>query len=248
MIKAIIIEDKINNREVLHHMINEYVSDVEIIDFAGNATEGIRSIEKHNPDLIFLDIEMPGGNGFQMLKHFTNPKFKVIFVTGHDQYAIKAIKHNAIDYLLKPINLAELKEAIGKVKLMKTPNTKNIKIIKNNVTSSKEELTKLLISSNDTNDIVIIKDILYLESKDRFTIFYLSENRKRVSSLSLNFFESLLNPTTFFRIRRSIVVNINKVQHVRKDRSPEVTMNNGKLLHVSYRRKSDFLARFDIST
>lgn len=248
MIRAIIIEDEINNRELLHHMITEYVADVDIIDFAVNVNEGILSIEKHNPDLIFLDIEMPGGNGFDVLKHFTNPNFKVIFVTGYDHYAIKAIKHAAIDYLLKPINLAELKEAITKIKLIEISHTANIEFIKKHITSGNEELTHLLISNYNTNDIVIIKEIIYIETQDRYTIFHLTENRKKVSSLGINFFETLLNPSTFFRIHRSVVVNCDMVQSLSKGRSPEITMAGGEMLQVAYRRKSEFIARLDKST
>lgn len=246
MIRAVIIEDEINNRELLVQLVSEYLIDIEIVDVAKNVAEGILSIQTHNPDLIFLDIEMPGGTGFDVLKQFNDPNFKIIFTTGYEHYAIKAIKHSAIDYLLKPINLNELREAVDKVKNMQISHSANIEFIKAHVDTGSEELAHLLISNDNTNDTVAIKDIIYLETQERYTIFHLSSNRKKISSLSLNFFEKLLNPSTFFRIHRSTMVNCLNIKEISKGRSPEVTMINGKVLLVAYRRKSEFLAKMEV--
>ncbi len=243
MIRAVIIEDEINNSELLNQLATQYLVGVEIVAIAENVEDGILCIQTHNPDLVFLDIEMPGGTGFDVLTKFTNPTFKVIFTTGYEHYAIKAIKHSAIDYLLKPINLDELRAAISKVREMKITHAANIEFIKSHISNGPDDPTHLLISSYNTSDTVIIKDILYLETQERYTIFHLTENRKRISALTLNFFETLLNPGLFFRIHRSIVVNCEHVRSVGKGRAPEVTMSNNKVLQVAYRRKTDFLTR-----
>lgn len=245
MLRTIIIDDEINNRELLHEMLTAYNKDIDVIDMANDVQSAIKSIEKHDPDLIFLDIEMPGGSGFDVLRHFKDPKFKVIFVTGYEHYAIKAIKHSAIDYILKPIDLEELKKAIGKIKAMEVTLTANIEFIKTYIKSGNEELAHLLISDYNTSDTVVINEIIYLESNDRYTIFHLTNNRRRISSLSLNFFESLLNPSTFFRIHRSAIVNCNAVQQVSESRAAEATMVNGDKIQVAYRRKSQFLAQLE---
>lgn len=243
MLRTIIIEDEINNRELLYQMLTEYVKDIDVVDMATDVQNAIDSIEHYDPDLIFLDIEMPGGSGFDVLKHFEDPRFKVIFVTGYEHYAIKAIKHSAIDYILKPIDLEELKKAIGKIKAMEVTHTANIEFVKTYIQSGAEELAHLLISDYNTSDTVVINEIIYLESHDRYTIFHLRGNRRRISSLSLNFFESLLNPTTFFRIHRSAIVNCTAVKQVSESRAAEATMINGDKIQVAYRRKSQFLAQ-----
>ncbi len=245
MIRSIIIEDEINNRELLYQMVTEYLTDIDVVDMAQDVISGIKSIENNDPDLIFLDIEMPGGTGFDVLMHFTNPKFKVIFITGYEHYALKAIKHSAIDYLLKPINLEELKDAVNKIKAMEVTHTANIEFVKTYIQSGIEDMAHLLISDYNTSDTVIINEIIYLESHDRYTIFHLSEDRKRISSLSLNFFETLLNPSTFFRIHRSAIVNCNAVKQVSDGRAAKATMTNGHEIQVAYRRKSEFLARLE---
>ena len=245
MLRSIIIEDEINNRELLHQMVTEYLTGIDIVDIAHDVNSAILSIELHDPDLIFLDIEMPGGTGFDVLKHFTLPKFRVIFVTGYEHYALKAIKHSAIDYILKPINLEELKKAVSKIKAMEVTHTANIEFVKTYIHSGTEELAHILISDYNTSDTVLIDDIIYLESEDRYTIFHLKDGKKRISSLSLNFFETLLNPSIFFRIHRSVIVNCNAVKQVSESRAAEATMSNGHTLQVAYRRKSDFLARLE---
>ena len=245
MLRSIIIEDEINNRELLNHMLEDYISGIDVVDLVQDVEGAIKSIEKYDPDLIFLDIEIHGGTGFDVLKHFTDPRFKVIFVTGYEHYAIKAIKHSAIDYILKPINLEELKEAVNKIKAQEVTHTANIEYIKTYIESGTEELAHLLISDYNTSDTVLINEIIYLESHDRYTIFYLTESRKRISSLGLSFFETLLNPTTFFRIHRSAIVNCNAVHQVSKGRAAKAVMSNGNTLQVAYRRKAEFLAKLD---
>lgn len=247
MVRSIIIEDEINNRELLYQMITEYLSDVDVVDMAQDVASGIKSIENHDPDLVFLDIEIPGGTGFDVLKHFSSPNFRVIFVTGYEHYALKAIKHSAIDYILKPIDLKELQVAVRKIKALDITHTANIEFIKNYIQSGTEELAHLLISDYNTSDTVLIKEIIYLESHDRYTIFHLSEGRKRISSLSLKFFESLLNPTTFFRIHRSVIVNCQAVLKVTEGRAAEAIMSNSHTLQIAYRRKSEFLAQLKLN-
>ena len=138
MLRSIIIEDEINNRELLNHMLEDYISGIDVVDLVQDVEGAIKSIEQYDPDLIFLDIEIHGGTGFDVLKHFTDPRFKVIFVTGYEHYAIKAIKHSAIDYILKPINLEELKEAVNKIKAQEVTHTANIEYIKTYIESGTE--------------------------------------------------------------------------------------------------------------
>lgn len=245
MLRTIIIEDEVNNRELLYQMVTEYLVGIDVVDLAHDVNSAILSIEKYDPDLIFLDIEMPGGTGFDIIKHFSDPKFKVIFVTGYEDYALNAIKHSAIDYILKPIDISELKKAVSKIKTMEMTQAANVEFIKTHIHSGNEELAHLLISDYNTSDTLLIKDIIYLESQDKYTLFHLKGNRMRVSSLSLSFFESLLNPSIFCRIHRSVVVNCGEVRQISEGRAIVSTMSNGHELNVAYRRKIGFLSQME---
>lgn len=243
MIKAVLIDDDQSNLSSLSEKIFRHCKQVQIIDCCDTPEEGIRSIDELKPDLVFLDIEMPQMNGFVMLQQLTYKNFELIFVTAYDHYAIKAIRSCALDYLVKPVEIEELKRAVAKAEEKKKQQQQS--------TSSQLDLlighlqkkqTKLLtIPTSDGLQFVSIENIIYLEASDNYSNIYLSTEQKFLVSRTLKDFEELLPPDIFIRIHHSIIVNKFYVDKYIRGDGGQVVMRNGSVLDVSKRKKPDFL-------
>lgn len=238
---AIIIDDEMKGRIALSQKLHDYCSDVRLVGKAESGEEGIKLIEKLNPDIVFLDIEMPGMDGFEMLLQLPQKTFDLIFTTAYDQYAIKAIKYAAFDYLLKPIDIEELKLAVSKSNNLQNRNTeKKLEILYQNL-HSKSNLKKIAISSMDGLIFFNINDIIHLEASNNYTTIYFINHPKLIVSRTLKDFEDLLPADVFFRTHHSYLVNLNYIKRYIKGDGGQIEMQDGTYLDVSRRKKEDFL-------
>lgn len=242
MITAIIIDDERKGRLALKEKLTAYCKDVNIIAEAADGFEAITLIEKLNPRLIFLDIEMPRMNGFEMLNQLKEKKFQVIFTTAYDQYAIKAIKYAAFDYLLKPIDIEELKTAIEKISKTENPQTvTQIELLQQNMNHPKKQLNKLAIPTLDGLLFFDINEIIHLEANSNYTIIHFSGKPKITASKTLKEFEEILPDTVFFRIHHSHLINLSYIKRYIKGDGGQIELQNGNMVDVSRRKKEEFL-------
>ncbi len=240
MIKAIVIDDEINSRELLHNMLTNHCENVEVLGMAKDVSSGIEIILQKNPQLVFLDIEMPGGNGFDILNALEDINFKVVFVTGYDQYAIKAIKYAALDYILKPVDLDELKSAVEKANSEILNQENKIRFLQENYNDSSRKLDQIIISTHNNHNIINLDDIVYLEAMDGYSIVFVEPDIKHISSHPLSYYEELLPINQFFRIHKSHLINCNKVTGFDAGRGGNVSLTNKVNLPIATRRKSLF--------
>jgi len=247
MVNAIIVDDEEKNRESLAKLINQFCFDVNIIDKVESAAEAKKSINKNKPQILFLDIEMPGGDGFQLLQELEKPKFEVIFTTAHANYAIKAIKFAALDFLLKPINVNELKIAIERAveKIDNNGgselNSKQFGVLKSNVNKNNFDFNKIALPTLDGIDFYDVDDIIRCEAERAYCNFYTIRGEKILVSKSLKEFEELLTECNFYRIHKSHMVNLKHIKKYFKGKGGQVLMSDESFVDVSVRRKDDLM-------
>jgi two-component system LytT family response regulator len=242
MITAIIIDDEAKGRLALREKLSAYCPLVKVIAEAGNGQEALLLIQHHKPQLIFLDIEMPRMNGFEMLNALPEKNFHVIFTTAYDQYAIKAIKYAAFDYLLKPIDIEELKTAVEKIELKETNQTKKqAELLQQNMEHPKKQLNKLAIPTLEGLLFFDINDIIHLEANSNYTFIYFSGKPKITASKTLKEFEDILPESIFFRTHHSHLINLNYIKRYIKGDGGQIELQNGTYVDVSRRKKEEFL-------
>lgn len=247
MIKALIIDDEKDARFVLRSLIDSNFKSVDVVAEADGIDTGIAAIKKYKPDVVFLDIQMRKGTGFDLLHQLDNINFEVIFVTAYNQYAVDAFKFSAFGYLLKPIKSKELRAVIDKldqqISARKKDASKRLKILIENY-GNNGEVHKLIIANVEGFQVVEIKDIIRLEGDSNYTHFVMSNGQKITSSKNIGAYEELLNEHGFFRIHQSTIINLRHVTGYIKGDGGEVTMTDGSRVRVSRYRKEDFLKRF----
>lgn len=244
-IKAIIIDDEERARTALSSLLSSYCPEVEVIDLCANVLDGVASIKKNQPDLLFLDVEMPVYNGFELLNFFSesdsqqNP-FEVIFVTAYSQHAITAFKVSAIDYILKPIDIDSLTEAVEKFKSKKqfTQMQERIQLLQENLKN--EEFERIALPMSEGLHFVAISEIVFLKADGSYTEVHLSSGTKILVSKKLKFFEDLLNRRSYiFRPHRSYLINLNHISRYVKGEGIIVMRNNAQL-PISRDKKQTF--------
>jgi two-component system LytT family response regulator len=243
MLKAIIIDDEKNSRNALRQKLTNHCPEVKIISECENGEEGIVSIETNKPDIIFLDVEMPRMNGFTMLQQLKQRNFEIVFITAYDHYAIKAIKYSALDYLVKPVEIADLKMAVEKAAEKRKRATGNIALetLLQNLMNKEKEQHRIAIPSMEGLQFVQTGEIIYLEALSNYTNFHLAGNKKITVAKTLKDFEELLPGSIFIRIHHAYLININCIQKYIKGDGGQVLMKNGVYLDVSRRKKEEFL-------
>ena len=242
MITAIIIDDETKGRLALRQKLQSYCPDVTILAEAADGIEALSAIEKHHPQLIFLDIEMPKMNGFEMLNAIKEKNFHIIFTTAYDQYAIKAIKYAAFDYLLKPVDIEELITAVARIAGSETDQTKKqIELLQQNMQHPKKHLNKLAIPTLDGLLFFDINDIIHLEAQSNYTNIFFTNKPKILASKTLKEFEDLLPTDIFFRVHHSYLINLNYIKKYIRGDGGQIELQNGVLVDVSRRKKEEFL-------
>jgi two-component system LytT family response regulator len=242
-LKAVIIDDEPRSRESLRQKLNAHCPDVEIIAECENGEQGIQLIEEKKPDIVFLDVEMPRMNGFTMLQQLHNRNFELVFTTAYDHYAIRAIKFSALDYLVKPVEVEDLQQAIETIKQKRKQNQYNerLETLLYNLMQKKNQSNRIAIPSIEGLQFVEVNDIIYLEAESNYTIVYIKPSQKITVSKTLKDFEELLPITVFIRIHHSWIINKNHVQKYLKGEGGQVIMSNGKTLDVARRKKDEFM-------
>ena len=232
--RAVIIDDEEDSRSNTRNMLQNYCEEIEIVGEADNGPDGKKKIQELKPQVVFLDINMPGMNGFQMLEGIYNRDFCVIFLTAYSEHGITAVKAGAIDYLLKPLMLNELQGAIKKV----VQHYES----KPSAGSAKPEENKNLVLINHSKGFTLVdfKDIVWLEASDNYTNLFLNGQKKIVASKTLKEFEAILPDTEFFRIHRSALINLHYVKEYSNHEGGEVILSDGTHVQVSKARSQEF--------
>jgi two-component system, LytTR family, response regulator len=242
MITAIIIDDEAKGRLALREKLSAYCPQIKVLAEAANGAEALLLIQHHQPQLVFLDIEMPRMNGFEMLNELPEKNFHIIFTTAYDQYAIKAIKYAAFDYLLKPIDIEELRTAVSKLDNTKTNQTKKqVELLRENMQEPKKQLNKLAIPTLEGLLFYDIGDIVHLEANSNYTNIYLANKTKITASKTLKELEELLPENIFFRTHHSYLINLNYIKRYIKGDGGQIELQNGIYVDVSRRKKEEFL-------
>jgi two-component system, LytTR family, response regulator len=244
--RTIIIDDEPKNNRILSTLLRDYCTDINIIGIAKSAEEAYPLIVELKPDLIFLDIEMSGSNGFDLLDKLMPIQFSVIFITAFENYSIKAFKYSALDYLLKPVNIEELQQAVEKAKKTISQNDVNQKLT-NYIENKKNAATinKIALQTDDGLEFVSLEIIVRVLSKSNYSLVYLKNEVKILSTKSLRDFEDILPNDIFYRVHNSHIVNINFIKKYHKGRGGYIELEDGTNIEVATRRKNDFLSKFE---
>lgn len=239
MLSTIIIDDENKGRETLKQLLVLLKANVNIIAEASSVTEAVTCINQHKPELVFLDIQMGDGTGFDVLEHITYKNFQLIFITAHEEYALKAFRYSAIDYITKPIDPDVLDAALQKVyKLNKQFNLdQKLEALFQN----KQKLNKLALPSTVGIQLVKTQDIIRCEASNNYTLFYLSDAKKIMVTKTLKEYEELLADEGFFRVHQSHLINLEFVTGYLKHDGGYVQMTDGSQIELSRRKKDAFL-------
>lgn len=241
MLKAVMIDDDESNLSSLTEKLNRHCPQVEIIARCSNAAEGIQAIDSLKPDIVFLDIEMPVMNGFVMLQQLAYKDFELIFVTAYDHYAIKAIRYSALDYLVKPVEIGELKNAVDKVAVNHSRKDKGLQLQLLLEYLDKKRPRRITIPTSDGLQFIDLENIIYLEASNNYTNVYLVSQQKYLVTRTLKEFEQILPVETFLRIHHSTIINRDFIEKYIRGDGGQVMMRNGIVLDVSKRKKIEFL-------
>ena len=240
-LNALIVEDEVNSREILRNYLSKYCANVNVLGEAASIKEGLEFINNNELHLVFLDVEMPFGNAFDLLDQIPDRAFETVFVTAYNQYAMDALNHHAAYYLMKPINIDELIKAVDYVAEIKLKED----ALEDKVLQPKLQRVegKITLPQQDGFQILNVADILYCKADDNYTEIFL-ENKKYLVSKTLKYFEEALSDFPFARIHKSYLVNVNEVIKYRKGKGGSVVVSNGKELLVSASKKKELLSYF----
>lgn len=242
MIRAIIIDDEQEGRNTIFNILNNFCENITIVAQAENVAEGVNMMNTQKPDVVFLDIQMPDGTGFDLLEKIEKVEFQVIFVTAYDQYALKAIKFSALDYILKPVDPQLLIDAVGKIK--KPEN--DIQTISNKINTllrNKNGFERITLPTFEGFRFINLKDIIRCESDNNYTQFYLNSGEKILVTKTLKEYDDNLSDLDFVRVHQSHLVNTKFVDRYIKGDGGTIIMADGAEVEVSRRRKEEFLSR-----
>ncbi len=240
--KAIIIDDEKDALVTCTKKIELYCPEINVLEACQGAKDGLKAIKNHNPDLIFLDIEMPWMNGFELLECLEDDyKFQVIFVTAYDQYAIQAFKVNATDYLLKPFSKHDLIECVNKIRERNPQLTKSkVRQIQDDI-NKPQNSNRLLINTSDGIQIIKQEEIMYCQASSNYTYINSTGDKKLLTSKTLSEIESKLNQDQFARTHKSYLVNLTYVSSYSNEDGGLLILNNGNTIPISRRRKEQVL-------
>lgn len=240
-LRAIIVEDEKHSRETLKNLLEKFCEDVKVIGLATSIEEALEVIPKLNPDVVFMDIELQSGTGFDILTNLSEIDFEVIFTTAFDQYAIKAVKFSSLDYLLKPIDLEELQQAVEKAKKAKNRVEYNLQLKTLLLNINQPKLSKICLATADGFEFIDTNEILYCEAGGSYTTFVLNNGKKLLVSKHLKEYENMLADQHFMRVHNSYLINLKKVKKFVKSDGGYIVMNNDDIVSISRNKKDEFL-------
>ena len=242
-LNAIIVEDELRSREFLKKLISEFCPQVTVVKTAATVDEAIAAIDELKPQILFLDIELHTGNGFDVLAGVAYKDFSVIFTTAYDHYAIKAIKFSAIDYLLKPIDVSELQSAVEKVVTERKENNNQqaLQMLMENVKRPSGTDFSITLATSEGLEFVPLQNIIRLEASGPYTHFFLKEGKKIIVCKNLKEYETLLTEHQFFRVHNSHIINIKEVKRMVKSDGGYAVMNDDSMINISPKKKDEFM-------
>jgi len=249
MIRSIIVDDEPKNIRVLRGLLEEFCPAVAVLGEASSADQALPLIQLHQPDLVFLDIEMPFGNAFDLLDRLKPVEFEIVFITAFDEYTLKAFKYSALDYLLKPVNIDELKEAVKKAsrRIEHKNINKQLANLFHNLNKPHASLQRIAFPAKDGSLFFIeLNEIVRFEAKNGYTYVHTRDQQSYISSRTIKEYEMLLPPELFFRVHNSTIINLTHISKYHRGRGGMIEMNDGATIEVATRRKEEFLARFGI--
>lgn len=241
-LKIIIVEDERHSRETMIKLLDEFCSNVKVIGTAATVKEAVTLINMTDPDVVFLDIELHSGTGFDVLNEVDKIDFNIVFTTAYEQYAVKAIKMSSLDYLLKPINYQELQEAVEKAKKIKNEATysQQVSTLIDNL-NGEEKKAKICLATSEGFEFFDIEEIIYCKANGAYTQFIMENGKKLLVSKNLKEYENILNSSKFMRIHNSFLVNLKKVKKFIKADGGYVIMQNDDHITISSKKKEIFV-------
>ncbi len=246
MIKAVLVDDEKNALEMMEWLLVTYCPQVEIAAMCSSAEQGIEAVHTHRPDVVFLDIEMPKLNGFDMLEKFDKLFFDVVFCTAYDQFAIKAFKYSALNYLLKPVDPEDLKITVQRLEAKKTiPTKEQFDLLLQNIQQPvKTTPQRIALTTGDGLIFVPTADIIYCEAESNYTSVVLSGGKKIVVSKVLKEIDEALSGPDFYRVHSSFLININRIRKFVRGDGGYIIMDNDATVSISRSRKQEFMELF----
>jgi two-component system, LytTR family, response regulator len=244
MIRSVIVDDELKSRESLKKILLSFCDNVEVLATCQSVTEGLEVINQLKPDVVFLDVQMQGETGFDLLEKIPTIDFDVIFTTAHSEYAIKAIKFSAIDYLLKPIDVEELQKALEKVRQKQNGSIlERMQQLLQNIKSPTTDNYKLALPTTEGLTFIKVNDVLYLKASGNYTEIFMRDGQKYLVSRHLKEYDDLLTEQNFFRVHHSSLINLNYIKNYVRGDGGYVVMTDNASLDVSRRKKDAFLEK-----
>ena len=246
MIRCVLIDDENNSLEMMEWLIKTYCPQVTIEAMCNTSEKGIEAINKFKPDVVFLDIEMPHMNGFDMLEQFYKLFFDVVFCTAYDQFAIRAFKYSALNYLLKPVDPADLQETIRRLEEKKSsPSKEQMELLLQNIRETiKPAVQRIALTTGDGMIFVPVDDIVYCEAESNYTSVALKDGKKVLVSKVLKDIDETLSGSGFYRIHNSFLINLNHIKKYVRGDGGYVIMNNDVTVSISRSRRQEFMELF----
>lgn len=244
MIRTLIIDDEQHNRQLIADLLQNHIPQISLVGEADGVKSGLKSLRELVPDLVLLDIRMEDGDAFDLLNQIGNITFKIIFITAYEEYALKAIKFSALDYLLKPVSLNELKLAIDKAEkqILKDLKTQ-LSELSNNLQPN--QIKRIVLRSAEKLQLIPVKDIIRCEAERSYSMFFLTNGKKIIVSSPMKYFEDILGEQGFFRTHKSHLVNLSFVESYIKADGGHVVLTDGTTLPVAMRKKSQLMDLFE---
>jgi two-component system LytT family response regulator len=245
MIRTVLIDDEVDSILVLRKMLDTFCPQVEIVGTANGVESALKTIPDTDPDLVLMDIEMTQGNAFDLLNQLQPISFQVIFVTAFDNYALRAFRYSALDYLLKPVDIDDLRNAIARVgeRPRQTDLVRQMEILLENVGVLHLSNQKMAIPTLTGLMFVPVQEILRFEAKGNYTMIYFSRGEPIVATRTIKEYELILPESIFYRIHNSHIINLSRIREYQKGRGGSIVMEDGSIIEVASRRKEEFLRK-----
>jgi two-component system LytT family response regulator len=240
-LKAVIVDDEVSGIEVLEYTLKKHCPEIEILQSFSSSVEAFEKIPALEPDVLFVDVEMPQLNGFELVEKLASLNIQVIFTTAYNEFALKAFRVSALDYLLKPVDVDELKAAVHKLKSLSKPDNQAMDALLDYIKSQKQ-INKISVSTDKGIHFIETSDVLYCLSTGPYTVFYLTAGQEVVCSKSIGEYEKILSEKGFYRIHNSSLINVDHLRRFVRTDGGYVEMSDGKTLTVSRRKKDEFLS------
>ena len=244
-VRAILVDDERSSLENLHQKLTEFCPDISVIGMMEKPEDAILAIRQQKPDVIFLDIEMPRMSGIRMLDELPDYNGEIIFTTAYNHYAVDAIRISAFDYLVKPVSIPDLQNAIARLVRSKQHETgERLDILRQSLSENKSQEDKIAVPTNEGLEFLQIKTIIHIESSSNYSRIFLDNGKQMLVTRLLKDFEDILTPYRFYRVHNSHLINLNYIRKYIRGEGGQVVLQNGDVVDVARRKKEEFLKLF----